>query len=207
MYIEMKRRGQFVTRVYGSAPAEGNQAVFEDFQRNKIYDAVYSYARAKLKKNEKIDMKSMQILKIFHREVKGQPVLGSWAIRRALLNTAGIIFNSKVNECHPLQKHIGIVIGPVTPYLIPFTRGKRLITKPDGVDTHTTSTKEGNKTKSFFTAYEYVEPGAVFELTLRFDNGKGGKIQPKAVEELLEYLPMIGFGAYRERFGKFEWIK
>ncbi|MCP4976785.1 MAG: hypothetical protein GY931_11540, partial [Maribacter sp.] len=69
---------------------------------------------------------------------------------------------------------------------------------PDGVDTYTVTA-----VRSFFKAYEYINPETTFDATMHFDDELFTEEQ---IELVLNKCGGIGLGAFRARFGKFVWV-
>ena len=104
------------------------------------------------------------------------------------------------------------------PFYVGLVNGRK-ITKPDFVEVYTVSLKKDKR--SFFKAYQGIKRGATFEFTVSFPEdlctkiegrGKSKEMLPDeekstaCVEAILEKMATVGLGAYRRRFGKFEYI-
>ena len=75
----------------------------------------------------------------------------------------------------------------------------KVIKKPDGVKTYNVSLIN----RSFFKAYEAINRGAEFEFTALFDDNM---ISDEHINAIIESAGRFGVGAFRERYGKFEYI-
>lgn len=196
--MEIKKEAKFVTDFYGSAPAMGAEGILKKWIDDKQNDWLFSWAE-KIKKKGETAIDALETnLSIFHRDKDGCPVIGNWMLRRCLVVTGQTIFNAMKDKTHPKKDIIPMAVSFVDPVHINVFNGKK-IKKPDGVETYTVSLK----TRSFFTAYEYIKAGATFETTMFFDNEL---LADEHIEAILNNCGKIGVGAFRERFGKFEFI-
>ena len=194
---------EFFTKVYGSAPAKTYQDILLGYIEGKINKELLSFAELNKKKSQEIDQMVIDILCLFHRNGGNEPVIGNWMFLKCLTNTGKAIFNAQKNKMHPKKDLIDMAIVLIEPYHIQLFRGKKVVLKPDGVDTYavTIPTKPGQKGRSFFKAYEYVNPGVEFTFRVHFDEDM---INPDLIPYWIEKAGLVGAGAYRERFGKFK---
>lgn len=213
--MEVTKTGRFITRVYGSAPAGGAFEALLGWIDAASAKALLSFADQVKKKGEEAEAALMRILSVFNRDEKGRPIIGAWMLRRCLLCTGWSVFNAKKNKDEPTKAAIRNGIGVMSPLYINFTNGNGkpvkkpaglhvahadIIKQPDSVKTHVTHATG----RSFFTAYEFIEPGAEFTATMRFNEEV---LEQKHFEKILSACGSSGLGAYRERFGWFEWVK
>ena len=214
--MELTRQAKFITDFYGSSPAVGYQGVLERYIEDKIDKELLTFAQQEKKKGATVEDKVAAILSIFHRDEEGRPILGSWMLRKCLMNTAYAIFNAQKDKTHPKKDQIPMAIQLVEPVHINIfkssnnqTEPNRMIRDsipqldalrvPDGVATYTVSISKP-KPRSFFKAYEYIKAGAQFRFTVLFDEDL---LSLEKMEYLLSKAGQIGVGAFRERFGKF----
>lgn len=197
--MEITKKGRFITEFKGGQPAMGATGVLEKYMEDAQDKALLSFAETIKKKSQKIEDVIVDILSVFNRNGGNEPVIGNWMVRGMLLSTADAIFNKKDNKHHPSKKTIPVAIGMVKPINIQIFRDKELIKKSDFVTTHTVSLKD----RSFFKAYESIKEGAEFEITMSFNETL---ISKECVDLLLENAQYVGLGAYRARYGKFEWV-
>jgi hypothetical protein len=197
--MEKQVKGRFVTDFYGSTPAMGATELLKQWIEDKQNAWLLSWADKIKKKGETAAMALEKILSVFHRDEKNQPVLGNWMLRRCLINTGYAIFNAMKDKTQPKRNIIPMAINLVTPIHMNIYNGK-VVTKPHGVKTYTVTVKG----RSFFCAYEYIKAGTTFDATIYVDESL---ISQEHFEQLLSKAGLVGVGAYRERFGKFEWIK
>jgi hypothetical protein len=198
--MEIKKKGRFVTDFYGSAPAVGAEGILKKWIDDKQTAWLASWAEQVAKKGQTA-MDALELnLSIFHRDNSGYPIIGNWMLRRCLIVTGQTIYNAMTDRSQPTKDLIPMAIQLVEPINIELQNGKR-IEKPDGVKTYTVSLLK--KKRSFFKAYEFIKAGATFEATIFFDEEL---LSEEHMSLLLEKSGSVGVGAFRERFGKFEWI-
>ncbi len=200
--MKVKVQGLTTTKICGSAPALGYREVLSNYVEKKIDKDLLSFAQQNAKKNANIEDELIKILSLFHRDGKGFPMIGNWMMRKCILNTANAVFNSKKDKDHPAKVRIPYAVQEVATTAINFYNGK-VVKKPHGVDTYAMTTRDNStgKTKSFFKAYEFINPGMTFDFEVEFDDEIVNK---KCVDFLLSKIGRTGVGAYRERFGHFE---
>ncbi len=197
--MEIKKKGKFITDVYGTQPLVGNQGILERWVKDKQDDALMSFGD-KIKKKSETSMDALEkILSVFHRDSAGTPIIGNWMMQRCLIVTAQALFNAMKDKSHPKKSVIPMAITLIEPVNIAIENG-RPMKEPHGVRTHTVSLASG---RSFFKAYEYIESGTTFEVTIHFDDEL---FSQENIDLVLAKCGSIGLGAYRARFGKFVWI-
>ena len=203
--IEIPFEGTYRTEIKGSAPARGNQGVLTDYIEGRIDKTVLTFAQREMKKSEKIPDFITEILSLFHRNEKGELCIGNWQQNRCFIDTGSIFFNAIKNKTHPPKTMVPNIIRFVEPDMIPIRTadGKTIkdLTKVGGyVDTCLITKKEGNKTKSFFKAYETLPAGMHFQCKVYFDEEF---ISEELAKWWIEKSGAIGNYAWRERFGKY----
>jgi len=199
--MEIQKKCVFFTKFYGSAPAKAYENILVDYITGKQDKELLSFADQNKKKAQTIDQMVVDILSLFHRNGSKEPMVPSWAVRRCLIETGQSIFNAIKNKAHPKKTLIPMAIVAVEPYLIPVYRNNEVVKQPDGIDTYAVSIQRGAKSRSFFKAYEYINSGAEFTIKLTLDEDL---INPELYDYWLEKAGLVGTGAFRERFGKFE---
>lgn len=193
--MEVTKRGKFVTDFYGSRPALGYEGILRGYVESTSDKALLSMAAQAKKKGEKAIETLERILSVCHRNEEGSPVIGSWMFSRCYMNTCQAFFNARENKSHPKQSQAKMALRAIQPFLVTMKNGK-LIKKPDGVSTYAMG-------KGFFKAYEYVKSGAEFEVTFDFDPDV---LKEEQRDYVMAKMGLVGVGAFRERFGKFNWL-
>ena len=197
--MEITKKGRFITDFYGSAPALGAEGILAKWVEDKTNAWLLSWAEQVKKKGQTAIQALEEILSVFHRDNKNNPILGNWMLRKCLIVTGQTIFNAMKDKSHPKRSIIPMAIQLVEPIHINISNGNGIVSKPDGVKTYTVTVKN----RSFFKAYEYIKAGSTFETTIYFDEEL---LSEEHIELLLNKSGSVGVGAFRERFGKFEWM-
>lgn len=197
--MEITKKGRFITDFYGSAPALGAEGILAKWVEDKTNAWLLSWAEQVKKKGQTAIQALEEILSVFHRDNKNNPILGNWMLRKCLIVTGQTIFNAMKDKSHPKRSIIPMAVQLVEPIHINISNGNGIINKPDGVKTYTVTVKN----RSFFKAYEYIKAGSAFETTIYFDEEL---LSEEHIELLLNKSGSVGVGAFRERFGKFEWV-
>ena len=196
--MEITKKAKFITDYYGSAPAVGAEGILQRWIEDKQNEWLLSWAD-KVKRKGQTAMDALEeILSVFHRDSDSHPIVGGWMLRRCLVVTGQTMFNAKNDHTHPKKAVIPMAVTNVAPVHINVVNGKR-IESPHGVKTYTVTVKG----RSFFKAYEYIKAGTTFEATMFFDTDL---ISEEHVNAMLAKCGTFGVGAFRERFGKFEWM-
>lgn len=198
--IEITKKARFITDFYGSAPAAGTLKTVLNWIDEVQSKAIMSFAARTQKKGEEADQALERILSIFHRDKNGHPVIGNWMLKRCFIVTGAGLFNAKNNKEHPTRpviKNAILIVQPI-PH-ISINNGKT-VKKPDGIETYAVK-PEGKS--PFFKAYEYIKAGAEFEFMVSFDDSLMAK---EHIEKIVATAGRFGIGAFRERFGKFEYV-
>lgn len=186
------------TDIYGSTPAVGNFQTCMKWVNDTLLKDLLSFGDQVKKKGEEAVTALERILSVFHRDPKNNPIIGNWMFKRCMVLTGKAIFNAVKNKDHPKQKIIENAIIYVEPMPNINLHNGKLIIKPDGIKTYTVSLANG---RSFFKAYEFIKAGATCKLKVGFDDNM---ISEEHADQILETCGRFGVGAFRERFGKFE---
>uniref|UniRef100_A0A6M3JLL4 Uncharacterized protein n=1 Tax=viral metagenome TaxID=1070528 RepID=A0A6M3JLL4_9ZZZZ len=198
--MEIKKTARFLTDFYGSSPAVGAEGILKGWIDDKQTEWLSSWAEKVAKKGQDAMNVLTEILSIFHRDDKGRPVLGNWMLRRCLVVTGQTIFNAMKDKTHPKRDILPMAVQLVEPISINIMNGK-IMDRPDGIKTYTVSITKPQR--SFFKAYEFIKAGTTFETKMYFDDEL---LTEEHINHLLSKAGSVGVGAFRERFGKFEWI-
>ncbi len=198
--IEITKKARFITDFYGSAPAAGTLKTVLNWIDEVQSKAILSFAARTQKKGEEADQALERILSMFHRDKNGNPVIGNWMLKRCFIVTGAGLFNAKNNKEHPTRPVIKNAILLVYPIPHISINNGGIVEKPDGIETYAVK-PEGKP--PFFKAYEYIKAGAEFEFTASFDDNL---MSEEYVNRIVESAGRFGIGAFRERFGKFEYV-
>lgn len=190
-----KIKGKFFTDFYGSAPAIGAEGILKKWCEDKQNDWLLSWADQIKKKGQNAMEALEQILSVFHRDEKNNPILGAWMLRKCLIVTGQTMFNAQKDKSHPKKNSIPMGINLIDPIHINVFNSKR-ISSPDNIKTYTVSLTN----RSFFKAYEVIKSGTTFEAQIHADEEILSK---KHMDMIINKCGLIGVGAFRERFGKF----
>lgn len=196
--MEIQKKARFITDFYGSAPAQGAEAILKKWIDDKQTAWLASWAEQVAKKGQNALDVLTEILSIFHRDPNGCPILGNWMLRRCLIITGQTIFNAMKDKTHPKRGIIPMAVQLVEPININISNGK-IMQKPDGIKTYTVTVKG----RSFFKAYEFIKAGTTFDAKIYLDDEL---LNEEQIDQLLSKAGSVGVGAFRERFGKFEWV-
>ena len=199
--IKIKKKARFITDFYGSAPAAGALQTVIDWIGEKEMKGLMSFAEQTKKKGEEANLAVLRILSVFHRNDQNCPILGNWMLKRCLIETGWMLFNAQTNREHPKKDKVknGIIYIEPMPH-IAIHNGKATINKPHGIETYAMTT--GAK-KSFFKAYEKINRGSSFSFVACFDDNL---LKEEHINLIVETAGRVGVGAFRERFGKFEYV-
>jgi len=196
--MDITKKARFVTDFYGSAPAVGAEGILQKWIDDKQNDWLLSWAD-KIKKKGQTAINALEdILSVFHRNGSKEPILGNWMLRKCLTVTGEAIFNAQKDRTHPKKAVIPMAVTLVEPIHINLYNGD-LIKEPHAVKTYTVTTKKN----SFFKAYEVINAGSTFEAKMYFDDEL---LSEEHINMILDKAGLVGVGAFRERFGKFEWV-
>lgn len=206
MKVEITKEFKTTTKILGTNPCIGMKDTFEGYVKDNINKAALSFFQQDIKKGEEIEETIMRVLSTFHRDENGFPIMGGWMVKKCLVNTATYIFNASKNKTHPKRELVqNVAIGEVSPINISLYNGK-VIKNHTGIDTYAVTIRDQStgKPRSFFKAYEYIEAGITGEVCMQFDedlfNGEDN------INFLLDKCGTTGIGAFRQRFGKFQWV-
>ena len=197
---EKNLRGKFVTDLYGSAPATGAEELLKKWIDDKQTAWLASWTEKVAKEGQNAIDVLTDILSIFHRDTLGRPIIGNWMLRRCLVVTGQTIFNAQKDRSHPKRDILPMAVQLVEPISINILNGK-VLDNPNGIRTYTVSITRPKR--SFFKAYEFIQAGTTFETKIYFDDEL---LTEEQIALLLSKAGSVGLGAFRERFGKFEWI-
>jgi len=210
--MEITKKAKFVTDFYGGKGYLSGDVVVQNWLESQADRLLHPRFRD-LKNALGNETKLEEILSVFNVDGNGRPVIGNWMLfecSRGAAKVAGIWTKFQVsydvwqNSVQFTPSHVGLMNG-------------RKITKPDFVEVYTVSLKD----RSFFKAYQVIKRGAEFEFRISFPEdlctkvegrGKAKEILPDeekstaCVEAVLDKMASVGLGAYRRRFGKFEYI-
>jgi hypothetical protein len=201
--MEITKEHKFITEIKGTSPAKGYQGVLEGYIEGEIDKGLLTFADQNKKRSQTIDQMIIDILSLFHRDPNGYPVIGSWMVRKCMMDTGVAIFNAAKDKSHPKRSLIPMAIRLIEPLYISLHNGK-LIKKPDYVDTYAVTIRNNGKPRSFFKAYESIGIGCTATCTYHFDEDLVSK---ELAEYWIEKSGLVGWGAFRERFGKFKIVK
>jgi len=211
--LEIKKKGKFKTRFYGGQGyLSGDDRVknWLENQQDKLLNPRYR----ELKRAASNEAELEKILSVFNVDSNGYPCIGNWMLlecsktAQKLANTWG-----KYQVSGDRWKDSVIF----SPDLVNLNNGQ-IVQNADGVDVYNVVPK--GKT-GFFKAYQHIEIGAEFEFSLFLPEDLCEKVEGRGKDklfvadavkslacanEVLEKMQIIGLGAYRLRFGKFEYI-
>ena len=196
--MEIEKTARFITDFYGSAPAVGAEGIIKKWIDDKQTKWLASWAEQIAKKGQDALSVLEEILSVFHRNGSDEPILGNWMLRKCMIVTGQTIFNAQKDKNHPKRGIIPMAIQLIEPLHIQMYNGD-LKKKPDGVKTYTVTVKG----RSFFKAYEFIKSGATFKAKIYFDDEI---LSEEHINMVLDKCGSVGVGAFRERFGKFEWV-
>lgn len=215
--MEIKKRARFTTDFYGGkAYLPGDTLVknWLESQHDRLLHPRFKELKDALGNEEELE----KILSVFNTNGEGEPIIGSWMLKECSMDAAqraGIWNKFKVSfdqwkdsiGFSPL--HVGLYNGGA-------------VNTPHGVEVYTVTVKRGpNKGRSFFKSYQYVNAGTEFEFTLTVADDlcvrTEGRGQDKifhadeervalVAETVLNKMCTVGIGAYRLRFGNFQYI-
>jgi hypothetical protein len=211
--MEFTKKARFTRAFYGGKGyLSGDETVkrWLESQQDKLLHPRFR----KLKEAAKNENKLEDILSVFNTNGNDHPIIGDWMIMECSRNAAKLS-----NTWGQFQVSADLWKGSVqfTPGYIPLTREGKTIESPDFVEVYTVSLKD----RSFFKAYQGMKENSEFEFTIHVPDdlcmkpeGRGkDKIfvadeekTTKCVNTVLDRMCMVGLGAYRLRFGKFEYI-
>jgi hypothetical protein len=215
--MEITKKARFNTAFYGGkAYLQGDVIVqrWLESQQDRLLHPRFRELKDAMSNETKLE----GILSVFNVADDGSPIIGNWMLLRcsmAAQKLAGTWNKYKVSA----DAWKGSI--SFEPSFCHLSNGKP-ITSPDSVEVYTVTVKDGAKSRSFFRAYQIIKAGSEFEFTLNFPDDLCQKIEGKGkdkifspdpdstiecVKAILDKMQIVGLGAYRERFGKFNYIE
>lgn len=212
--MEITKKARFVTDFYGgTAYLSGDKVVknWIESQQDRLLNPRFRELKDAIGNESKLE----EILSVFNTDKESRPIIGDWMLLECSINAqkmAGTWAKYKV------PKDIWRNSVRFSPVHINVSHNGKPISAPDGVEVYSVSLKDG---RSFFKAYQFIRASSKFGFTVNFPedlcvkpDGKGkDKIfvadvdkTVECVNSVLDKMGMIGLGAYRLRFGKFEYI-
>jgi len=192
--MEITKRAKFTTPVMGGKGyLSGDQAVknWLESQSKRLLHPRFKAIQDAIGNEKKLE----EILSVFNVDKDGCPIIGSWMLLRCSFNAQKLANTWKKHQVSADQWRASIAFAPASCNIF---NGKK-VKDPDGVDVYTISLKDG---RSFFKAYQYIEAGTTFDFVLSVDD----EIPEECVGAVLDKMQIVGVGAFRERFGKFEYV-
>jgi len=215
--MEITKKARFITPFYGGRAYLAGDKVVDNWlisQHDRLLHPRYRELKDAVGNESKLE----EILSVFNKNEKGDPIVGNWMFLECSIDSqklAGTWTQYKVSGDAWMNS---VQFAPVHCNI--FNGAK--ITSPDFVEVHPTTVKRGkNKGNSFFKAYQAINAGSEFEFTIMFPEDLCQKVEGKGadkiftgdekktfacVEAVLDKMCLVGLGAYRRRFGKFEYI-
>jgi len=212
--MDLTKRARFTTDCYGGKPYLTGDQVVKNWLESQKDNLLHSRFQP-IKKALTNDKKMEQILSVLNVDGDNCPGIGNWMFFECSINAvkvAGTWANFTVS------KEIWINSVIFSPVISNFYNGRK-ITSPEFVEIYPVSPR--GKTP-FFKAYQGIRAGAEFEFTISFPEDLCSKIEGKGkdkvisadtektlecVNTVLDKMCKVGLGAFRRRFGKFEYIK
>jgi hypothetical protein len=212
--MEITKKARFVTKFYGGRPYCQGEEIVEQWladQTDKLAHPRYAELNKAIKSPDKLE----RILSVFNVNDDGHPIIGNWMLLRCSINAQKL---SGTWKKYKVSADRWRSMVQFTPPFCPLVNGSRLV-QPDGVDVYTVTTPKN----SFFTAYQLVNSGTKFKFTIHVPDDlceiavkdADGNVTTEADEEqtlacvtdILDKMQIIGLGAFRERYGKFEYFE
>ncbi len=213
--MEITRKGKFITDFYGGkAYLSGDEIVknWLESQSDRLLHPRYRELKSAIGNETKLE----DILSVFNTNGNGEPIIGNWMFFECSMTAAKLSGTWSKFTVSADQWENSVQFTPVH---VTLKQNGKLIKEPHGVEVYTISLKR--EKRSFFKAYQVIKSGAMFECKISFPDdfcttpeGKGKdkifKPDPKRSKEcvmmVMDKMGDIGLGAYRRRFGKFEWV-
>lgn len=216
--MELKKQSRFVTDVYGGkAYLSGNEVVknWLESQQDRLLNPRFKELKDAVGNETKLE----EILNVFNTNGKNEPIIGNWMLLECSMNAQKMADTWGKFKVSADTWKDSIQFSPIH---IGLHRNGSLIAEPEAVESYTITVKRGKgKGNSFFKAYQLVKAGAEFEYMISFPNDLCTKTDGKGkdkifvadedktlacVNAVLDKMCIIGLGAYRLRFGKFEYV-
>jgi len=216
--MKITKRGKFVQDFYGGkAFLPGDQLVrnWLESQTDRLLHPRFAQLKDALGNETKLE----EILSVFNVNGDSEPIIGNWMLHECSLNAvklAGTWTRYKVSF-DTWKDSVQF-----SPLHIPLQNNGSTIAEADLVEVYSVTVKRGKtKGNSFFKAYQGIKAGAEFEFALEYPedlctkvegSGKNKQIVPdtekstECVEAVLAKMATTGLGAYRLRFGSYEYV-
>lgn len=221
--MEITKELKFTTRCYGGKSFLPEDKVVLNWlkaQQDRLLHSRFKALKDAIGNDEKLG----ELLSVFNTDEEDRPIIGDWMLLECSINAqkmAGTWSKFQVSA----DKWVSSV--NFTPMKCNFYNGK-IIEGPDGVEVY--GCKPRDRKTPFFTAYQYLNAGAKMKMTINFpddlcekpadkkddkDGKKDGKdvisnpdpeMSEACVNTVLDKMQRVGLGAFRRRFGKFEWV-
>jgi len=128
------------------------------------------------------------------------PIIGGWMLRACAVNSAYLLGLTQKGNNLPGRAAVECI--RCEPYAVFMYRKGKVIEKLDRLDLNTFKPR-GGKT-GIIKIREAIGPPAEFEFDLIYNENT---ISDQHIEEILYQMQFTALGAFRERFGKFQYIK
>jgi len=216
--MEITKRARFVQDFYGGkAFLPGDQLVrnWLESQQDRLLHPRFAQLKDALGNETKLE----EILSVFNVNGDNEPIIGNWMLHECSMDAsklAGTWTRYKVS--FDVWEN-SVQFSPVH---VPLQNNGSVIKEGQFVEVYTVTVKRGkNKGNSFFKAYQGIMAGAEFEFKIEYPDdlctkiegkGKNKQIMPdpekstECVNSVLDKMATIGCGAYRRRFGSFEYV-
>lgn len=214
--MEFKKKAKATTDIYGGKGYLSGDTLVKNWLTSQS-DRLLAPQYKKLKDAIDNEKKLEEILSTFNTDDKGHPVIGNWMLYRCSVNAQKIAGTwNKFGVSADAWKD-GVTFSPPFIYL----NNSKRIKAPESVEVYTVSTKVDGKMRNFFKAYQVIKAGAKFQFTLDVPEDLCEKVEGTGAnkiytadekktkicaEAVLDKMQTVGIGAFRERFGKFEYI-
>jgi hypothetical protein len=214
--MEFPRKARATTDIYGGKGYLTGDVLVRNWLKSQA-DRLLAPQFKKLMDAIENEKKLEEILSVFNTDDKGYPIIGDWMLYRCSINAQKIAGTwGKFGVSADAWKD-GVTFSPSFVYM---NNGKQ-IKAPESVEVYTVTTKIDGKVRSFFKAYQVIRAGAEFKFTLNVADDLCEKVEGKGsdkiyaadvkktetcAEAVLDKMQTVGIGAFRERFGKFEYI-
>jgi hypothetical protein len=214
--MKFERRGRLTTDLYGGKPYLSGDEIVKNWlvsQQDRLLQPRYKKLKDAIGNEKKLE----EILSILNTNGEGHPIIGNWMLFRCSVNSQKIVGTWNKFQVSADQWKDNALFSPS---FVGLNNGKP-IKSPQSVEVYTVSTKIEGKIRSFFKAYQVIEAGAEFDFTLEVSDDLCEKVEGKGAnkiyepdekrtkmcaEAVLEKMQTVGLGAFRERFGKFEYV-
>lgn len=217
--MEITKKAKFTTDVYGGKGYLPGSEIVRNWLEGQGDKLLHPRMR-ELKNALGNEGKLEEILSVFNVNGGNEPVIGDWMLLECSLNAQRLASTWPKFQVSKDLWRDSIKFSPVHVNFYRADRRRKLISEPEFVECYTITTKVGGRTVSFFKAYQGIRIGAEIEFTVIFPEdlctkvegrGKDKQIVTDAertvecVNAVLDKMCIIGLGAYRLRFGKFEY--